>query len=382
MPAYNAAAKELEYLHDWAVARGVCDTYHISDNDASRLVLMGGRVVIETRSGQHPERIAAEAVDGIVVVEAGQMPESIRTQCQGRVMTRRGWITYSGTIEDDEAKPRWAWFGQLAEEWAASPNEEHAAFALPSWANVSAFPDGRADAEIAHLWEVLGEHAFNRRIAGRPSGVEFGVYPAMEHRGYADKWGFPPATTWLSSLGAGGHDYGETYGHLTTLAVLTVSDRDEVWVREVRWNQSGDTRWIEQNRRDLSAKYGVSLYRWGFDPMQREAAEQAGAEVSTSRSRKVGLVEARLSTGRLFFDLEGPGVREAVEQMRRVHYVKREVPGMGFRYEYARVDDDMAAAVENAVAVIDGGDMMGLSGWKLVTPRPREPAVPQRRKGL
>ena len=43
-----------------------------------------------------------------------------------------------------------------------------------------------------------------------------------------------------------------------------------------------------------------------------------------------------------------------MEQMQRVHYQKKTSPDKGEYYEYHRSDDDLAAAVEMAIEVIDG----------------------------
>jgi len=66
-------------------------------------------------------------------------------------------------------------------------------------------------------------------------------------------------------------------------------------------------------------------------------------------------LRARLLDGRLLFDLSKPTVVKVFEQMKRVHYQKRTSPTKGEYYEYHRADDDLVAALENAVTVIDGG---------------------------
>ena len=166
----------------------------------------------------------------------------------------------------------------------------------------------------------------------------------------------PGRDFWLYGLGAGGHDYGDSVGHPSTLAAVTINTLNEAWVREVRRKQTGDTNWIEQQRRELSQKYRISLSRWGFDPMQREAARLSGADVIISGQRRlrVGMIEARMGDPpKLFFDMSGPGVAAAYEQGIRIHWRKVMRPGQGEVFEYARIDDDDFASIENAIQVID-----------------------------
>mgnify|MGYP001603140124 CR=1 FL=1 len=137
----------------------------------------------------------------------------------------------------------------------------------------------------------------------------------------------------------------------------------------------GDTRRNDLQRQLMGHEYGILASRWGFDPMLRESADRAGAVATRtgegSRLRRVGMVEARLNDGRLLFDFSKPVVCELFAQMQRVHYIKRFEQGKGEVYTYARIDDDLAAALEDAIEVIDGGLSVDL-------PRPRSD-VPRRR---
>ena len=65
------------------------------------------------------------------------------------------------------------------------------------------------------------------------------------------------------------------------------------------------------------------------------------------------MIEGRIGTRKIWFNLDGPGVKEALNQMGRVHYVKKFSPEKGEYFEYHRSDDDLAATVENIVWVVD-----------------------------
>ena len=225
-PTYQGAHREFDYLFDWAASLDmVVGRPLLAEDGMRRLVLLGG-TVIETRSSQHPERLASDAIDGAVVVEAGQQPESTRMALQGRIMARRGWLTYTGTLEDDEAHERWAWYGELAELWH-SPGQEGTCFALPSWANPVAYPDGESDPEIGRLRRVLDPHTFSRRIAAIPTGVENPMYPALRYKSLL----VPMRTDYEWRRAGGGSDYGTTPGHESALVVVAQNSLGAFWVR-------------------------------------------------------------------------------------------------------------------------------------------------------
>ena len=382
MPSYMMPTKELHYLHEWSRALGFVEAFNNPQGAPSRLVLMKGLVTVETRTAQDPAAIASEPCDGVVLAEAGQMGEELRERALERTITRNGWCLYTGTLEDDSAKPRYAWYGELGRQWLEHPTEDGMAFSLPTWANRSVHPEGRNSPRIIaeeKRWLEGGKaYMFNRRIAGIPDGNPDPVYIDVQ----VGEWGAGDvsAWTWIRSRNAGGHDWGDTPGHPSTLAAVTVSHNDVAVVRDVWEQESAPVPEIETRRHLMSQRWNIPRPRWGFDPMLQRDAKTLGVQaVATgkgSRKRRVGLVEARLKSRRLLFDMDvqptdppheverKERVRRAYHQMQRVHWNKREVPGEGIVLEYARVDDDMVAAIEDAVEVIDSGKKWNLGNFK------------------
>ena len=358
MPSYQTPKTELEYLITWCRSFYGWDSIkdHMPEGASAQLDIFNGRVIVETRTSREPEAIAARALRGAVVCEAGQQPASVRTAALERTLTHHAWVTYTGTLEDDEAKPRFAWFDTLLTRWRENP-AEGVAVSLPTWANRTKFPGGRADPYIIDREQRLDTHTFNRRIAGIPSGVQYPVYGEVM-RG---DWNYAEAekAAYVLRHGAGGYDYGTTPGHPSTLVVVQVTQEDIAVVRDAWSDFGGDTRRNDLQRQTFSHDYGVPASRWGFDPMLKESADRLGAqameESNNRRLARVGKVRARLLDGRLLFDLSTPMVVKVFEQMKRVHYQKRTSPTKGEYYEYHRADDDLVAALENAVTVIDGG---------------------------
>jgi hypothetical protein len=394
MPSYQTKPKEMDYLLQWLTKSGVVTASSFPQGGSCSITVLGGKFVIETRTAMDPEGIASEACDIVLACEAGQQSPLVYEQVQGRIMTFGGRCVFSGTLEDTEGKPTWLWYEDAVAKYLERPDKDHIAVSLPSWANpvymkgetcqlaaegCENHEHGRQHPTIAALETTLGGFAFERKIAGVPKGTQNPVYPMLEHSdGFYDVMGVPAGHDgWIRSMGAGGHDYGSGQAGKSpsVLAIATVNNLDEIWLQEVRVNYSADVDWIESNRRAMSAAFWVPLHRWGYDPMQRYAATVAGAVnpetkqpyVSTGsgrRERVAGMTYARFMARKLFFNMSGAGVPQAFRQMQRVHRRKKMVAGQGEVWEYARVDDDMAAAIENIVEVVD---TKGKINWRALS---------------
>ncbi|MDP3703290.1 MAG: hypothetical protein Q8R78_02760, partial [Candidatus Omnitrophota bacterium] len=169
-PTYQATEKEMTYLASWFRKAGRLRDFGSATDSSWRIVLRNG-TVIETRSAQHPERLASDAPDLIIVAEAGQCAPKIRDALLGRALEKNAPILYTGTLETDDNKPRYAWYETLASEWSQHPSPEHQAVSLPSWSNRTVFPDGEHDFKIERLRADLDKYTFARMVEGRPVGA-------------------------------------------------------------------------------------------------------------------------------------------------------------------------------------------------------------------
>ena len=414
LPSYQTKPKEMDYLLRWFTKLGLVSSSgpHVqgskdfSSGNSCFIHVLGGKYVIETQTAKDPEGIASEACDIVAACEAAQQPPIVQQQVQGRIMTFNGRAIYSGTLE----RPEWAWYEDAVSLYLDHPDAGHMAISLPSWANpvyikgpfchdrggfceIETHPQGcenhdhgRSHPHILDQAENLGPFAFSRKIAGVPKGTENPVYPWLRRDGFFDQPHVPEGAVWLRYQGAGGQDYGEGDGHPNVLGAATVGGipvkghiPDDIWIREVRWDNGYDMDWVKANRRELSAKYWIPQTRWGYDPMLRALAKSEGAQaVGGKRMERVGLVEARGMSRRIFFDMSGPGVAEAFDQMMRVHMVKTTGKDGATFFQYARVDDDMAAVVENIVWVVDSQpvrDFSGVLGGTFPSSRRRAPTI-------
>lgn len=382
LPSYRANHSIVEYLLRWNYGSGLIDEKNLSTPKDSpwRIPLFGGKFVIETRTAQDLPAIAGAECHGIVIDEPGQMAAEVQERSRERTLTTGGWIVYAGTLENDLSSPQFVWYGDLGREWLMNPTEQHLAFSLPTWANLAKFPGGRNDPLILdeeRTWVEAGRtYKFNRRIAGIPDGVQDPVYDDILATG---DFGAGDLSKWqpVRSLGAGGYDAGTTEHHPAALVVVQRDIIDVAIVRDVWTDTLQPAQLVEDRRLMLSRLWGIDRRNWGFDPQLKIAAglTDTTAVSMASRMYRVGLVDSRLRQRKLLFDMDVQPhdgevtvqrkhrVRRLFEQLRRVHYIRRELPGKGLVLEYNRVDDDMAAALEDAIEVMDSKKRTNWGGY-------------------
>ncbi len=231
LPSYETRPVEMQYLIAWSKALGLFHRMQAPTGGSWRLEMCGGRMVVETITAQNPEGLASVACDSITLVEAGQMPESIRMHALGRLLEKRGWLNISGTLEDEEKKPSVLWYGKLGAEWleerleSESPLDSrlelHMAFSLPSWANKAVFPGGRTDPAILEIEQAYKDNPayFKRYVCGEPAGVSDAIYESLS----TGDWGYyDDSSNWILSRGVGGFDLGTTVGHPNALVAIQV----------------------------------------------------------------------------------------------------------------------------------------------------------------
>lgn len=357
-PDYPQANQEFLYLFEWfSMQQGWITSVSNPIEGSKSLTLLDGSK-FETKTAQAEERLGSVAPDMILACEAGQLSEQARLWLRGRSMEKRSRIIYGGTLEDEEAHKQWAWYLELGTAWMEERNEDHAAYSLPSWANTAIYPRGREDEEILKMETDLKEqtgsdYAFLRRIAGVPAGSPYQVYPQLSTANLLRP--LPEGTKFVRHVG--GIDFGTV--HPSALTVIGITAENVAWVRECAFNKEDtDSTWIREEHARLSRTYNCWL--WGTDPNEKFMARSFKAEAISgsagSREARVALTSARLNRGLLMFDENGPGVRDAHDEMSKVHRKKLRSGEL----VYDRTDDDRTASIEGGLEMADGSKMFTL----------------------
>lgn len=392
---FELCHQEMEYFHRWASSDGGCRVVKWSHPDEGQWTLIYDqlttagflmRVTIETKSGERDEGLSSVAPDGILVAEAGQCPPNVRSRVLERASEKGAFVVYQGTLEDDEAKPRYAWYVEEAQSALDEPTTSIGAYSLPSWENHFIYgscekqlaanplyaewcPDtnhGESHSELNHpvmrrLMEILPRDEFRRRYGGEPVGLQFAVYRNLDETLLLPA---PRDERWIGAVG--GLDYGTV--HPSALVACTIqydpfdatapreAPKGIIWVREVWFNDTqdpGDPYLLENNLHRLSMKYNIR--QWGVDPNERFIAKNNVlldnvAGNAGSREYRMELTKTRLRMGKLKFDESGPGVKQLLEEMKHVHRYKAKNGELVLKRDM----DDRTAALEDAVEKSDG----------------------------
>ncbi len=222
-PEYDLCRPEFEYVLDACrQIDAVASVRHPASSRCELITRTGARIV--TRSALEPERLAAEAPDGILGCEAAQLPESVFLRLRGRIAERRGWLWLSGTFEGSRG-----WYAEKFRAWELAGRSDARAFSIPSWENRALYPGGRDDPEIADLEATFPPDLFMERFGGVPCAPSTLVFREFEPRVHVGPQGRSSGTAVELAIDPG---YAGAY------AVLAVEQRgpdvaviDEVYLR-------------------------------------------------------------------------------------------------------------------------------------------------------
>ena len=359
-PNYMLAQEEFRCIFEWCSMLGFLDpnVRPSIPQDGVRSLTTKTGCVIETRSAQHPERLAAVAPDGIVLCEPGQMPGEIYQTVLGRLSQKDGWLFMCGTLEDDIARPRWAWYEKLAIQWSDNPvNADERSFTIPSWENRIIYPGGFDDPKLVKVRESgISGYKWDRMYGGEASGVENPIFPLLWEP-LMDEELMVYCNTYKFTNGAIGVDYGRTFDHPSGVVVVQESNSGEYWIQEAWKGIRADVTEIADVVHSFQDRY--KIYQGCVDPNQGILGDILGFQVALGGSAtgkpsetRVSLVNGLLESKMLYFNRSGVGVQDVWDSMaicRRVANIKGELV-------YNRpIGDDLAQALMYAVECLRGG---------------------------
>jgi len=161
-PDYEQCRPELGYVVDLLARVGDVEKLSMPAQGSCRLETKTGAVVV-TKSAMHPEKLAGEAPDGILLCEAAQCGYEVFLRLRGRVAEKRGWMWISGTFEGSRG-----WYAEKFRSWQVQNREGGVAFSFPSWRSTALFPLGEEDPEIRALRAAYPEDLYRERLGGTP----------------------------------------------------------------------------------------------------------------------------------------------------------------------------------------------------------------------
>ena len=130
-----------------------------------------GGARVETKSADALEKIAGEAPDAILVVEAGQQDDGILSKVLERALEKNAYVVFSGTFEG-----AFSWYADQWMQWQAENPLKAKSYSLPTWSNTIIFPDGLDDPRFSEFADAVPKDVYQERIEAipfKPSGLVF-----------------------------------------------------------------------------------------------------------------------------------------------------------------------------------------------------------------
>lgn len=174
-PDYEQARHEFRYIYRNAEEIGAVVTANMPNGPGPWSMTLQGGCRVVTKSASDPEKMAGEAPDVLLMVEAGQQPYEALIRARGRIAEKRGRLFISGTFEGSVG-----WYPETWSAWQVPNDMGGVSFSLPSWSNLAIYPRGRENPEIQALERAMPAEVFSERIAGRPMPPRGLVFPEFK----------------------------------------------------------------------------------------------------------------------------------------------------------------------------------------------------------
>lgn len=179
-PNYELAQPEFRQTIHWLAKLGWLDEDDVmmpfTGQWRARVL---GRIGLVSKSAYDARKVAAEAPDGIVVCEPGQMTYDVYEAILQRATEKRAWIWFAGTFEGSLH-----WYAYKYNEWQHDNLLGAKSFSIPTWANEVVFPMGRDDPWFIAMAGEMTTEMFQERFAGvpcPPAGLVFKEFNTEHH---------------------------------------------------------------------------------------------------------------------------------------------------------------------------------------------------------
>ena len=171
-PDYNQTRNEFRYMMNPYRELGfLIESKTSMPKEGPWAFTIDGGSTVETKSADALEKIAGEAPDAILIVEAGQHDGGIFEKSIERALEKNAPIVFSGTFEGANS-----WYADQWIAWQGSNTLNARSYSLPTWSNTYIFPEGQDDPRFKEMRDSIPEEIYMERIEAipfKPSGLVF-----------------------------------------------------------------------------------------------------------------------------------------------------------------------------------------------------------------
>lgn len=305
-PTYKQALEGWSYLQRLAVQMAAAKS-HVSE----LAMHFPGGGSIQIRTGDNPDNLRGAGLDGVVLDEAATLKaEAWELVLRPALADRQGWALFISTPQ------HFNWFYDLYAHAEQDESGVWAAWQHPTWTNPY-IPETEIEAaqrdmlpedfdqEFGASFTAVGGAIFRDLSANRPMFLR-------------------PMPTGLEFARTGvGMDWGTTPQHKAAVVCGSRMSSGAVWIRSAWLSDSGSSDlWREEAHR-AKRDYGASFAR--VDRSQSSEIDRLKALAFDAKTG-VANVEARIGDFQglirrraIFFDSDGPGVREYFNHLAAYH---------------------------------------------------------------
>lgn len=171
-PDYNQTRNEFRYMMaPYRDAGFLVESKTSMPKEGPWSFSIDGGATVETKSADSLEKIAGEAPDALLIVEAGQHDSGIFEKSLERALEKNAPILFSGTFEG-----AFSWYADQWIAWQGSNTLGARSYSLPTWSNTYIFPEGQDDPRFKEMRDSIPEDVYKERIEAipfKPSGLVF-----------------------------------------------------------------------------------------------------------------------------------------------------------------------------------------------------------------
>lgn len=307
-PSYKQTLEGWDYLQRLVVQmpRGIA-TVKVSE----LMVTFAGGGSIQMRTADNPDNLRGAGLDGVVLDEAADIkPEAWDLVLRPALADKQGWAMFIGTPK------HFNWFFDLFERGQSDEYPDWASWQKPTWDN----PFIKQE-EIDAARKDMEPGDFEQEFAASFTAIGGAIFPLLSAN-RAIYLRPLPANIEAKRTGIG-MDWGTTKQHNASVVCGSVMDNGSVWIRSAWLDDSGDDNaWFDEATRCKKD------YRATFARVDRSQSSAKGRLTSGGFEADTGVadVEARVGAYQglirrqaIFFDINGPGVKEYYQHLCEYH---------------------------------------------------------------
>lgn len=329
-PTYKQTLEGWDYLQKLVsqLPAGLAKT-----NVSELTVHFKGGGSVQLRTADNPDNLRGAGLDGVVFDEAAMGKQGAwELVLRPALADKQGWALFISTPQ------HFNWFYDLWERGQSPEHPDWASWQLPTWDNPYI-----AQSEIDAAQRDMEPEDFDQEFGASFTAVGGAVFPLLSAN---RPMYLRPMPSDLQFVRTGvGMDWGTTKEHNASVVSGSVLSSGAVWIRSAWLDSSGDAAaWFDEAMR-CRRDYRATLARVDRSQSSAKATLKAqGYDAETGVANveaRVGAYQGLIRRRALFFDINGPGVREYYAHLCEYHRTPEGQPNAGKPVE--EHDDDVDA---------------------------------------